>query len=476
VLAGSLGWVLVSEGTLETGASPSSEPFALEARRVFTVDAPGDYASLTLVDGGADPAKLNGRALIPEQEGMRYRDWEGIDPGLLRTGDNVLRHVWESEQALGGLRAGLLKGFTHTGRHDALNLEPALLGIPPEAALLGTGPLLGWADHTTVTLSCRANARVPLCLRLGGRTLRSEPALIHRFAVSDLEPGRAWPYTVETAEGRVLGEGTARTLPIDRPVTLGILGDPSPSPERFELIAARLHALKPDVLLLLGDLTRDGRMAPLWDGDLFHRAPDLFRNTPTLAIQGNHEMDSPYLEHILVTPSGTRNWVQRIATLTLIGIDGAGDWSPGSANHAWLDKALETRETPFVVVANHYPAFSSSGHGVENGEGIPREPVVRSSRFHILPLLARHRVQAYFNGHEHGYERSLLPGGVTALICAGGGGRLYPLSPDPAQNPHRLVNQPVHHIGLLTLTPGEMIFEARGLNGFCLDRVLWRVT
>jgi hypothetical protein len=311
---------------------------------------------------------------------------------------------------------------------------------------------------------------------LGGRIQRSDPALIHRFAVADLEPGRAWPYTVETAEGRVLGEGTAHTLPSDLPVMLGILGDPSPSPERFELIAARLHALKPDVLLLLGDLTRDGRMAPLWDGDLFHRAPDLFRNTPTLAIQGNHEMDSPYLEHILVTPSGTRNWVQRIATLTLIGIDGAGDWSPGSANHAWLDKALETRETPFVVVANHYPAFSSSGHGVENGEGIPREPVVRSSRFHILPLLARHRVQAYFNGHEHGYERSLLPGGVTALICAGGGGRLYPLSPDPAQNPHRLVNQPVHHIGLLTLTPGEMIFEARGLNGFCLDRVLWRVT
>ncbi|MEX2381933.1 MAG: metallophosphoesterase, partial [Opitutales bacterium] len=227
----------------------------------------------------------------------------------------------------------------------------------------------------------------------------------------------------------------------------------------------------PDALLLLGDLCSHGREDAAWDDDFFRPAGRLLRNRPTLAIRGNHEEAAPLFDWMFPTPSGIPNWTLRTGPVTLIGVDGALDWREGGGNHVWLHQQLKAARTPFVFLINHYPAYASASHGRLAEDGLPLEDALRACRESIFPLAVQHGVTAMFHGHEHGYERSLLPGGVTAIICAGGGGRIYAARNDPRQNPFAVCRKPEHHFGLLRVEPESCCWSAVSLSGDLLDQI-----
>lgn len=79
----------------------------------------------------------------------------------------------------------------------------------------------------------------------------------------------------------------------------------------------------------------------------------------------------------------------------------------------WLRAALAASKAQWKIVIGHHPIYSGGEHG-DTPELIQN----------ILPLLEEHKVQAYFNGHDHDLQH-LLAGDVN-LFISGGGSQVRP--------------------------------------------------
>ena len=80
---------------------------------------------------------------------------------------------------------------------------------------------------------------------------------------------------------------------------------------------------------------------------------------------------------------------------------------------AWFKSALAASSAPWKIVIGHHPIYSGGGHG-------DSEELIEN----ILPLLHEHKVQAYFNGHDHDLQH--LVAGEVNLFDSGAGSQHTP--------------------------------------------------
>ena len=80
---------------------------------------------------------------------------------------------------------------------------------------------------------------------------------------------------------------------------------------------------------------------------------------------------------------------------------------------AWFKTALAASKAQWKIVIGHHPIYSGGEHG-DTPELIET----------ILPLLHEHKVQIYFNGHDHDLQH--LMAGEVNLIDSGAGSRIRP--------------------------------------------------
>jgi tartrate-resistant acid phosphatase type 5 len=76
----------------------------------------------------------------------------------------------------------------------------------------------------------------------------------------------------------------------------------------------------------------------------------------------------------------------------------------------WFESALKASTAAWKIVIGHHPIYSGGQHG--------DTPYLVK---HVLPLLEKHGVQVYFNGHDHDLQH--LQAGKLNLFCTGGGSR-----------------------------------------------------
>jgi acid phosphatase len=77
---------------------------------------------------------------------------------------------------------------------------------------------------------------------------------------------------------------------------------------------------------------------------------------------------------------------------------------------AWLEAALAASTAPWKIVIAHHPVYTGGQHG--------DTPYIIK---HILPLMEKYGVQAYFNGHDHDLQH--LQAGKVNFFCSGGGSK-----------------------------------------------------
>ena len=80
---------------------------------------------------------------------------------------------------------------------------------------------------------------------------------------------------------------------------------------------------------------------------------------------------------------------------------------------AWFKSVLAASSAPWKIVIGHHPIYSGGGHG-------DSEELIEN----ILPLLHEHKVQAYFNGHDHDLQH--LVAGEVNLFDSGAGSQHTP--------------------------------------------------
>ncbi len=82
----------------------------------------------------------------------------------------------------------------------------------------------------------------------------------------------------------------------------------------------------------------------------------------------------------------------------------------------WLDDSLVASTAPWKIVIGHHPIYSAGfGHG-------DQQEMIQL----VLPILQKHKVQAYFAGHDHDLQH--LKGGDVHLFISGGGSEHRPVS------------------------------------------------
>lgn len=85
----------------------------------------------------------------------------------------------------------------------------------------------------------------------------------------------------------------------------------------------------------------------------------------------------------------------------------------------WLDSSLSASKAEWKLVFGHHPTYSS---GLAHGN----QPEIIQ---HVLPILEKHHVQAYFAGHDHDLEHLKLD--HLDLIVSGAGSEHRPMKNPP---------------------------------------------
>ncbi len=422
---------------------------------------------------------LNGQGIDVPLEGMFYRTIPAVDPQLLKTGQNVLT----GEVTV-----------RNRSRQNDFTFEPEMLLLPRESSELKfqTGPILGAYDNDFFTLTCRTNMPAPVsAYRLedaapaGGRqtmelVATSETGLIHRLRISrnrnDPEETRTYAVITER-NGYMVGVQIRPAFAREERLTFAAIGDSRTNAEDWRNVASVVANSGAQFVLFAGDMVASGRRDWQWDEHFWDPGRVLLQRIPIYAVIGNHESNAPLFDEIFYTPSAdgrARNWSQEKNGVSLIGIDGRRDWSAGSDNTRWLEETLAGSKAKFVFLVSHYPPWSSSDHGSLDEEGRPEERPVRQAREVIIPLLQKYKVTAMIAGHDHVYERSEPPGGVTVIITGGAGAPRYSKAEDAErQNPYSKVFAPVLHYCLFEVAGDTCTMKVLTPEGDVIDTRTW---
>ena len=125
-----------------------------------------------------------------------------------------------------------------------------------------------------------------------------------------------------------------------------------------------------------------------------------------------------------------------------------------SAQVRWLDHALSDSTAAWKIVIGHHPIFSG---GTEHGD---QPELIRD----INPLLEKHRVLAYFNGHDHDLQHIVR--GSVEYFNTGAGSKVR--EPGPTEGSRFYRGTP--GFMAVTLTAKEMHVEVIEYTGAALYR------
>jgi hypothetical protein len=446
-------------------------------RITFNTDDFSEYVSLSLNQPQeVSEVHINGKPVSFPLEGMSYKTVPGIPATLLKKGENVLiakTIVTKKRQKRWKRKPGKAEMFSVP--KDAFSL----VGLSESDLSLQTGPVLGYASPNKITVACRVNMPAEVQLVFGNQKLVSDEGLMHTFNVEGLDPATEYSYSLKgrvakNSEWTTLSAShNARTYPLNGKFEFVAMGDSRSYPETWAKVAASAAARKPMFCAFSGDMVNRGTEDYLWDYELFSPAKEFFATIPFYAVIGNHEDGAPLFNRILPTPNNTRTYDQQIGSVHLIAIDGEEDWAKESKNVQWLESVLAKTDAKFIFLFSHFPAWTSSRHGgIENG--LPKERPVREAQTVVVPLMAKYNAAAMVAGHDHCYERSETPDGVTVIVSGGAGAGLREKSEDhEKQNPHSKVFVSEHHYCYFSVDGDNCTMTAYTPDGKVLDTRTW---
>lgn len=211
-----------------------------------------------------------------------------------------------------------------------------------------------------------------------------------------------------------------------------------------------------DLVILGGDnIYNEGEISKV--GAAFERPYRelLQAGVPFHAVLGNHDIRTANGAGQLAYPGfgmKGRWYTVRRGPVEFFMHDSNVDWPQ---QRTWLRASLAASTAPWKVLVGHHPIYSSGFYGDD------RETIAR-----LTPLLARHGVQLYINGHDHNYERSRPINGTTYLTVGNGGAALRPVLPGP--NSARAVS--TYGFASLHADADSLTIEAWDTSGQRLDK------
>jgi UDP-2,3-diacylglucosamine pyrophosphatase LpxH len=127
----------------------------------------------------------------------------------------------------------------------------------------------------------------------------------------------------------------------------------------------------------------------------------------------------------------------------------------------WLDRELAASKARWNIVYGHHNIYSAGVYKID-----------AAMKADVAPILKKHKIRLWINGHDHNYQRSKPIDGTTYLVCGGGGANLYPVK---AQS-WTAFAQSVHSFGIVEVYQDQILLTGIDSTGEIIDRGLVNLT
>ncbi|MCE9553797.1 MAG: hypothetical protein K8T91_10550 [Planctomycetes bacterium] len=302
--------------------------------------------------------------------------------------------------------------YTYWGALPATAITAKLVAADPQPATIFNGPVLGDFGDGYFTVTCRTALPANVTLEAtptepAGKpvTVASENKLWHRMKVQ-VPPGtKSVSYSLKSKLGT--HETSRGPYSVNFPgaefrfVAMGNLLSHPIQVERLRMMADRVIAMKPGLVVNTGNISEHGTWDYDWETRFFEPAGKMAATIPTLHTPGGRDYAGTVSE-MLYTPADdgySHNWSKAIGPVRFIGIDGNQLWKPGSETAVWLEKELAAAKEKYLFVLDSQAGYSTGKHS--------RKPHAWSthSRNDVMPLLGKFKANAMLSGNDPNYER-----------------------------------------------------------------------
>lgn len=362
-------------------------------------------------------------------------------------------------------------------------------------------PYLQYATGTSIRVMCEVSRPAKVRVRFG-ETARfdreavaaSDDRLLHAATLDGLAPQTGHYYQVvvqedgreHCLEGDIASFQTAAGA--ETPFAFAVMGDTQGNPKVNGSLAEQIWKLRPNFLLIPGDLVDQGPIKRQWVDEFFASMSPLFSRVCFYPVIGNHEQNADHYYRYMNVPAPEYHYAFRYGNAAFFAIDSNKNVGPGSEQYEWLERelaALEAAEqngTSDVVwkfVSYHHPSYSSDEDDYGNlwkGKSTWGDMRIRP----LTKLFDRYGVDVVWNGHIHSYERTwpirggrvVEDDGTVYMIAGGGGGGLEqagPIRPLFQNNVRRS-----HHFVFAAVNGRTMEIKSFDLDGRLFDTVTLR--
>ncbi|OQX59594.1 MAG: hypothetical protein B5M52_02955 [Helicobacteraceae bacterium 4484_230] len=289
----------------------------------------------------------------------------------------------------------------------------------------------------------------------------------HIYTIDGLTPYTHYLYKINCGAG-VDGNGSFYTAPLSdaRNVKLLVYGDTRSFPADHDAVNREMintYTSDPEfqtIALHVGDWVNHGYQEADWSSQFFdpsHTYSNKFQaNIPINGVRGNHEGDGNLFLKYFPYPyeTGGFYWSFDYGPVHIAIVDQYVDYSPGSVQHNWLKKDLESSTKRWKFIVLHEPGWTAGGH--DNNVDVQN---------HINSLAVKNGVNIIFAGHNHYYARADVDG-IQHITTGGGGAPLY----DPDSNAEKIVSSSKsYHFCEIDIRGDDLYFTAKDKNGLQID-------
>lgn len=250
------------------------------------------------------------------------------------------------------------------------------------------------------------------------------------------------------------------------------------TPWAWGKVAERAWEVRPDFLVLAGDLVDQGNRKTDWTEDFFPNGNIVMKRYPIYSVLGNHEQDSHHYYEYMVNPEPEYYYTFTYGNAQFFMIDTNRDVDEDSEQYNWLEWELSKSTAKWKFVMHHHPPYTSDSDdhgntytGLSTGGG--------SKARNLVPLMEKYGVDFCMFGHTHLYERTFplldnkvnMKNGVVYINSGGAGGGLEDF--DPVRNWFSAELKSIHHFCTFTVFNDQIEFKAIDHDGRVFDQYLF---
>lgn len=366
---------------------------------------------------------------------------------------------------------------------------------PPVEPMIVVQPYLQWITQTEATIrwetnfSCIGEVSWGESKKTSTTAVETEPRKYHDIKLTDLEPEMLYYYKtlsraggpeVEPASVGSILETPVSTLQTankqDTPFGFVVLSDTQRQPKVAEALAVAAWELRPNFVVIAGDLVDAGNSKKQWTDEFFASLKPLIERVPFYPVLGNHEQDARFYYDSMSLPDPKYYYTFTYGNTEFFMLDTNRDVRPGTEQYLWLEKALAASNARWKICVHHQPPFSSDDdYGNDWKRPIRRATLGDTKAQPLIALYDRYQVDIVWCGHVHSYERTWLirdskpveKNGTLYMITGGGGGPLE--RPGPYRPGFQRHVKTDHHLCYVTVHGGELEIQAYDLSGRLFD-------